>query len=324
MSRRMVLSGLAALLVVCASAALGAAPAEGGKAGVIPPDPLVVGKVRHALLLADNRQGLVLRVSAEGTIVWSCPAPNVHDAWLLAAGNVLFCYSSRTACGVKVVTPDKKEVFHYQLPQRVEIHACQPLAGGNVMIGATAPARVIEIDRKGQVVKTVPLISKSKSPHLHLRQVRQLANGNYLVCHVGDRVVREYDAKGKLLREITGVGQCKAAVRLPGGNTLVSGGGDCVVTEVDAAGKIVWQITKKDIPQIRADWLSGLCRLPNGNTVITNWLGHGKLGQGVPLFEITRDKRIVWMFTDSRNTKAITGVQVLAEDGQLLKGPVLR
>ena len=117
---------------------------------------------------------------------------------------------------------------------------------------------------------------------------------------------------------------CRAAVRLANGHTLVSGGDVCSVTEFDKGGKIVWRITKDDFPEVRMAWISGMHRLPNGNTVICNWLGHGKLGQGVPLVEVTRDKKIVWMFTDSKNTKAVTGVQVLDVGGDVTKGEVYR
>ena len=310
-----------------AATVLWIAALEGSLAGpgpaVIPSDPPVLGKVRHELLCMDNRRNEVLRVSPDGKIVWSYPAPGVHDAWLLPDGNVLFCYYDRKSCGVKKVTPDKKEVFHYQFPKRCEVHACQPLAGGNVLIGACGPARVVEVDPKGKVVKTVKLISKTKNPHGHLRQVRQLANGNYLVCHVGDKVVREYDAGGKVLREFQ-AGTCRAAVRLPNGNTIISGGDECTVTEFDAKGQVVWKIQKDDFPEVRMDWLSGFQRLPNGNTVICNWLGHGKYGQGVPIFEVTPDKKIVWMFTDSMTTKAVTGVQVLDVKGDVTKGAALR
>ena len=319
--RRLVLGGALVLLLACGVGGYGAGTASGP--AVIPPDPPVVGEVRHELLCMDNRRHEVLRISPAGKVVWSVPAPGVHDAWLLPDGNVLFCYYDRKASGVKIVSPEKKEVFHYRFPKRCEVHACQPLSNGNILIGAAGPARVVEVDRTGKVVKTVPLVSKHKNPHLHLRQVRQLVNGNYLVCHVGDKTVREYDAAGKVLREMPG-GTCRAAVRLPNGNTLITSGDKCTVTELDAKDKVVWQITKDDFPEIRMDWLAGVQRLPNGNTVICNWLGHGKFGQGVPIFEVTRDKKIVWMFTDSKTTKAVTGVQVLDVKADVTKGEALR
>ena len=304
-------------------ALVGIISAAGGGVKIVPPDPPVVGQVRHAFLCSDNRRGMVSKFSAEGKLVWQVPAPGARDIWALPNKNILFSYYSRTECGVKEVTPDKKVVFQYKLPVRCEVHACQRLPNGNTMIGACGPCRLIEVNPAGKVVKEVRLKSDHKSAHLHLRLARQLKNGNYLVCHVGDHVVREYDPKGKVIAEFR-AGQCCAAIRLDNGNTLISGGSKCTVTEVDPKGKVVWQITKEDFPQLGVDWISGLQRLPNGNTVVCNWLGHGKLGKGVPIFEVTRDKKIVWMFTDSKTTKAVSCVQLLDVEGDATKGEILR
>ena len=84
-----------------------------------------------------------------------------------------------------------------------------------------------------------------------------------------------------------------------------------MVTEVDAIGAIVWQLKTDDIPDINMKWTAGLHRLSNGNTVVSNWLGHGQKGKGVPLFEVTREKEIVWKFTDNRATRSVSSVCIL-------------
>ena len=65
----------------------------------------------------------------------------------------------------------------------------------------------------------------------------------------------------------------------------------------------MWRLTGEDIPGAGAAWLAGIRRLPNGNTLVCNWLGHGKEGTGWPLFEVTPENQIVWKFTDSTQTK---------------------
>ena len=47
-------------------------------------------------------------------------------------------------------------------------------------------------------------------------------------------------------------------------------------------------------------------RLPNGNTVMSNWLGHGQFGKAPHLIEVTRDKRVVWTFADHAAMKTIS------------------
>jgi len=109
--RPLVSGGVLALVLACGVGRYVAGAASGPK--VIPPDPPVVGEVRHELLCMDNRRHEVLRISPAGKIVWSVPAPGVHDAWLLPDDNVLFCYYTRKASGVKIVTPEKKIVWMF-------------------------------------------------------------------------------------------------------------------------------------------------------------------------------------------------------------------
>jgi hypothetical protein len=50
--------------------------------------------------------------------------------------------------------------------------------------------------------------------------------------------------------------------------------------------------------QFYSDYVSSAQRLPNGNTLITNWGGHGG-SAGAAILEVTRDKKVVWRSPDS-------------------------
>jgi hypothetical protein len=68
--------------------------------------------------------------------------------------------------------------------------------------------------------------------------------------------------------------------------------------------------------------MAGLHRLPNGNTVMSNWLGHGKLDTAPQLIEVTPDKRVVWTFAGYPAMKTISSVQILDVAGDALEGTV--
>ena len=70
--------------------------------------------------------------------------------------------------------------------------------------------------------------------------------------------------------------------------------------------------------------MAGCQRLPNGNTVLCNYLGHGHLGEQPHVFEITRDKKIVWEFADHAHFKCVNQIQLLDVPGDVTKGEVLR
>lgn len=274
--------------------------------------PIVEGSVRHELLCADSGLNRVVRFSADGQVKWEYPA-YVYDVWQLPGGNLLFTDRD----GVKEVTPNKKIVFQYKT--RSEVYACQRLSDGNTMVAECSAGRIIEVDPSGKVVKQFPVENRG---HMTMRMARKLPNGNYLVGHSAARRVREYSPEGKVVREIPTPGTTFAAVRLPDGNTLISC--ETAVIEVDPAGKTVWQVKASEIPEMGPKWLAGVQRLPNGNTLLCNWLGHGQEGKGVPMFEITRDKKIVWQFNDTKLTRNVTNVFLLDVPGDPIKGEVLR
>ena len=275
----------------------------------------------HRFACADFTQGKVFIVAADGKVEWEHPAPSCDELWALPNGNMLFT----TGHGVKEVTREKKVVFSYE--SKSEIYACQRLPNGNTFIAECNAGRLLEVEPSGKIAKEIRLLPEGKNGgHLYMRNARQLANGHYLVAHYGDQVVREYDGLGKVVREIPAASGPHSVVRLPNGHTLIACG-DIVkdgarVFEVDAEGRTLWEIKSRDLPGISLKCMTGLQRLPNGNTVMSNWLGHGQLGSGPHLIEVTPDKKVVWTFADHTTMKTIASLQLLDLPGDATKGEV--
>jgi hypothetical protein len=215
-------------------------------------------------------------------------------------------------------------VFNYESSS--EIYACQRLANGNTFVGECNAGRLLELAPDGKVVKEIRLLPAGKDGgHLYMRNARQLANGNYLIAHYGEQVVREYDSQGRKVREISAPGGPHSVIRLPNSNTLIACGdmsGAQHVSEVDKEGQTVWEVKADELPGIGLKFMAGLQRLPNVNTVMSNWLGHGQLGKAPHLIEITRDKRVLWTFFDHQTMKTVSSVQLLDVPGDATKGQV--
>ena len=252
--------------------------------------------VSHPFLAADYGGNMVHIVNPNGDVVWQYEVTRPQDAWLLKNGNVLLTWLR----GVKEVTPDKKVVWEYTTKKPNEVHSCQPLKNGNYMVAVSGPCVIYEIDKAGKIQKNIKLKTNQKSTHSQMRVVRKIENGNYLVSHYSDKVVREYDPNGKIVREIKMPKGCSAhaAYRLKNGNTLISTGDGHKIIEVDKNDKIVWQINEKDLKGNPLRYIAGLQRLNNGNTVVANWGGHGHVGGQPQIFEVTRDKKVVWQVFD--------------------------
>jgi hypothetical protein len=66
----------------------------------------------------------------------------------------------------------------------------------------------------------------------------------------------------------------------------------------------------------RASKLYQIHRLPNGNTVLCNYLGHGQFGKAPHLIEITPDKKVVWTYGNHNEVRTMTCVQMLEDAGE--------
>ena len=247
-------------------------------------------KVKHAFVCADNGMGEVMLFSDSGEKLWAYPAGATYDVWLLPNGNLVFT----TGNGVKEVTFDNQVVFEYK--SKGEVFSCQPIEDDRFLVSEAAYPRLIEIDRNGNIHKEIKVIGDSG--HFSLRTARKTSYGTYLVGHIGANAVIEYGSDGKVLRKIPTPGPAYEAIEIGNGNLLIS----CkiAVIEVDPNGQIVWNLTHEDVPEVEPNWFAGIQRLSNGNTVVCNWLGGAHEGSGVPIFEVNRDKNVVWKFTDTQ------------------------
>ena len=149
-------------------------------------------------------------------------------------------------------------------------------------------------------------------PHLQVRGIHRLENGHILAAHEGEGAVREVDGEGKVVWEYTGMPNVGDAIRLPNGNTLISCGTQKRVIEVTPDKQIVWEFGPADAPELNLTWLFTTQILKNGNLVISNFL-RGQEGKGAHVFEVTREKKVVWKYDDHSVVKSLTMARVLED-----------
>ena len=284
--------------------------------GVLAEKRAASGFVSRSTIGQDK--GRVAIVSPTGEIEWEYPCPhNSHDLAVLENGNLLLHPAPDR---IIELTRDKRIVWEWTsrpvapYEGRVEIHGFQRLADGITMIAETGNLRIIEVDAKGAIVRTVPLKVERPDWHRDTRRVRKTPAGTYLVCHEGLGLVREYDGTGSVVWEYAldlngqpatgghdGHGTAVFnALRLPNGNTLIGGGNNNRVLEVTPDRRVVWSIERDELRRpdgrpIHLCWVTSLQVLPNGSVI----LGNTHAGPDHPqMIEVTRDKKVVWMLDD--------------------------
>ncbi len=303
---------VAAVFAVCLSVTVASFAAEAS-------EPPVRHTLGRAFACADYGGCHVYLVDKNGKITWEYPAQYPQDIWVLPSGNILFTHVR----GVMEVTREKEIVWRYDTAEGNEIHACQPLPDGLVMVAESGPMQLVEVDREGKIRKTVKLQTKEKKTHLQMREVRKLPGGHYLVGQWGDNLLREYDGEGKIVNEIPHK-EMFSGIRLPNGNTLCGTGDAHRIVEYDSNGNEVWAVNENDLPGNPLRFVAGMQRLPNGNTVVCNWGGHGHVGEQPQIFEITPDKKVVGEIYDFQRFGTISGIFILGVDADATRFEVQR
>jgi hypothetical protein len=288
------------LLLLLASLTLGAAEKRAG---------------RSFLMLG----GLTQIVDASGKATWKYPAAT-RDGEVLPNGNLLLTLSKNKAYpggAVVEVTRDLKIVWEYKGTQ-TEVNTAVLLPNGNVMLTeAGDKPRLLEVARDGSIKVEIPLGCQITNHHMQSRMARKLPNGHYLVPQ--EKTVREYDAQGKVVWERQNPessldNRSFCCLRNAAGHTLISLTVGNHIIEVEAAGKIVWELRDGDLADVRVNRTTALAWLPNGNIIFSNYAARAPQPK---LVEITRQKQVVWSYTDETN-QGVHEFQVLDEAGKPL------
>jgi len=253
-----------------------------------------------------------VEISREGKLVWEHKFPSISVIFqVLSNGHILYAYGGKPT-GVQEIDRDHRIVWNYE-SKCPQVLGCERLKNGNTLVAEQGPCQAVEVNPKGEIVQVTPLKTPIEHYHLQVRNVHKLASGNILAAHEGEGAVREYTPDGKVVWEYTNVENAGDAQRLPNGHTLISCGTQKRVLEVTPDGKVAWEFSARDAPELNLTWVSSIQLLKNGNFVIGNFL-RGQEGNGAHVFEVTRQKEVVWKWSDHEMIKSLTTVRVLDDN----------
>ncbi len=273
---------------------------------VVAPGPSIAEEavrppVMKPMLVATETE--IVRFSERGEIVWRAQSGVSRDVWLLENGNALFPFNQNGSCGVREVTPSGKTAWEFTLPGQYVI-SCQRLKDGNTLVGASCSGAVLIVSPAGEVIHSIKVRANDKKHSTTI--VRQIENGNILVVEESTGFVTEYSVDGTIVWEIKSPFRPFGVQRTAKGTTLISG--QSGIVEVTPDQRIVWQLTSEDVKEMGPRWFAGFRVLPNGNIVVCN------PGGRVPVFEVNRQKQVVWQTRLTRDQIGIAhGLYVLAE-----------
>jgi hypothetical protein len=279
------------------------------------------GLAQHDFVYAGESHDRSIFIVRAGKIVWSYSDPagkgEISDAVMLSNGNILFAHQF----GVTEITPEKKVVWNYEPPAGHEVHTAVPIGKDRVLYiqnGDPALLRVVNIVT-GATEKEIRLKTKQPpSTHGQFRHARLTSQGTLLVAHMDLNKVVEYDSNGNELWSFPGNG-IWGVTPLKNGNVLITDREG--VREVTRRGDSVWNWSASDAPGYKFSNLQLAWRLPNGNTVINNWVNEWSTkpeerAGTLQAIEVTPAKQVVWAlasWTAPANLGPATTFQFLDE-----------
>ena len=261
-------------------------------------------------------------VVRKGRVVWSYDDPGgkgeISDAVLLPDGKVLIAHQF----AVKLIAPDKTVIWNHDAPKGTEIHTAQAVGKRHVLFVQNGDPAVVKVvdTAGGMTVKEFAIpVKNPKSVHGQFRHARLTAAGTLMVAHMDMGKVCEYDSDGKEVWSFPAPGVW-GVTPLKSGTFLVVGRSG--VREVNRKAETVWSFTRADVTDYKLPNLQLAWRLPNGNTLVNNWVNEwngpvDKANAPVQAIELTPDKKVVWALRSWSNPDLgpSTTIQILDGSG---------
>jgi len=257
------------------------------------------GLAEHDFMYAGESQNRRIFIVRQGKIVWTYDDPGgkgeISDAVMLSNGNILFAHQF----GVTEIGPDKKVLWNYDTPAGHEVHTAVPIGREHVLYiqnGDPAVIRIVNILTNVTEREITLPTSHPASTHGQFRHARLTGRGTLMVAHMDLNKVVEYDFNGNELWSFPGAGPW-GVTPLANENILITDSKG--VREVTRRGDSVWSLNPSALGYSFAS-LQQAWRLPNGNTVINNWVNEWQKttpenGSGtVQAIEVTPAKEVVW------------------------------
>ena len=228
-----------------------------------------------------------------------------EDSWLLPDGHILGSHNG----GVREIDPASGAVvWEYKAgPGVEEVHPSQPLPDSKVLICECGSKRLSETQPRYEQLHRRSSWNRPSRAHKQFRLGGERPTPELiLVAYGSDAVVRGFGFHGQSfakLRRSSGE-KPRRQWRISSAQRQYTHHGRIwraeVALEFDHDAKIIWTLKQADLPAgFNLHYMGTAQRLPNGNTVLSNF-------QGVPdVFEVTPDKKVVWQYCNEKNRAGV-------------------
>lgn len=265
-----------------------------------------VGKGQKMALAGSYAPNIIIIDRATGAVEWNLQIPDggeCNSVSVLPNGDVLFSYKQ----GVMLVDCDKNVKFDYKVALTEEAQSAS-VVKNRVVVGICGnPARIVELDLKGNVRREIIVDLKIEEPHSQFRQITKSASGSYLIPVMAQAKVIEISPKGELIKAYRTLDGPFSVSELKGGNLMVSAG--CNVREIDRkTGQTLRILASEVIGVDTIRFATQAVMMPKGELIVTNWIGHSDGAADAAIIEIDALGRVVRRFCNTAAIKYVSAI----------------
>ena len=261
------------------------------------------------LIGGSGWQQIAIIDKSSGKIEWKhelAPEEECNKVEMTPKGHILYAYKQ----GARLIDRKHQVIWDYKVNEGEELHFATHLESGDFLLAICGdPARIVELDGKGNPIKEIPFMTAIPDVHNQFRQILKTPQNTYLIPLMGKYKVSEMNEEGRFIKSVLCNGTPFSIKLIDDGNWLVSCGDGHALEEINAETKAVIQ----KIETANLNWgallfVAEAIRYPNGNTLIANWNGHSDDKSQPLLLEINTSHQIVWRLPNNPEISHISTV----------------
>ncbi|MDR2918324.1 MAG: hypothetical protein LBV72_03035 [Tannerella sp.] len=240
-------------------------------------------------------QQIAIIDKVSGKIEWTydlLPEEECYDVEVTPQKEVLYAYKQ----GAKLIKRNHEVVWDYKTKENEELYTATRLESGNYLLAISGlPARIVELDKKGDVLKEMAFNTVTLDITQQFRHIIKTPQNTYLVPLMSKRKISEIDESGRFLRSVFCGGTPNDIKLTDDGKWVVSTGNAQSFIEIDPeTKKITRTVETTSLNWGKLQYVAEIVRYKNGNTLLAN-SNEYKDDQSQPLLvEIDPDNKIVW------------------------------
>lgn len=229
-----------------------------------------------------------------------------NDVELTRRNEILYAYTG----GARLVTWNQKIVWDYRVKPGEELFTATELSGGRYLLGICGhPARIVELNRKGEPINEMTFDTGIGRVHNQFRQILKTKRNTYILPLFGTGEVVEINREGKVLKRVKAGGNLFSVKVLRGGSWLVGCGDAHKWVVLDPRrGTVLRTVHSDSLSGVDLLFVAEVCPSGKGHVLVANWNGHSRDKTQPKLLEVDERNRVVWQLEPSGEIVNISAV----------------